>query len=101
MTVTVVCLLQVIGCEDGFLNLMDESGACREDLKCPPKDTDVGKEVEQKLSADEPFMVSSRNKIEAREAATPPPPPPPPSAFTLIQYREDLEVLRSLDIAVT
>ena len=56
------CLLQVIGCEEGFLNLMDENGGCREDLKCPPKDSDLGKEVEQKLKADEPFMVSSRGK---------------------------------------
>ena len=51
-------LLQVISSEDGYLNLMDDAGVCREDLKCPAKDTELGKEIEAKLTSGETFMVS-------------------------------------------
>ena len=49
----------VISCEDGYLNLMDDAGVCREDLKCPSKDTELGKEMESKLLSGETFMVST------------------------------------------
>ncbi|XP_070207179.1 eukaryotic translation initiation factor 5A-1-like isoform X2 [Littorina saxatilis] len=48
----------VLSAEDGFLSLMDEQGACREDLKVPDKGSDLGKEIDTKLEAGEPFMVT-------------------------------------------
>lgn len=40
---------------DGFLNLMDEDGSVREDLRMP--EGDLGKEIQAKLKNDEEFMV--------------------------------------------
>ena len=37
---------------------MDDCGMCREDLKCPAKETELGKEIEPKLKNNETFMVS-------------------------------------------
>ncbi|XP_033498454.1 eukaryotic translation initiation factor 5A-2 isoform X1 [Epinephelus lanceolatus] len=47
---------QVIGINDGFLSLMDDSGATREDLKVP--ETDLGKEITSKFDGEENFMVT-------------------------------------------
>jgi len=46
--------------EGEFLNLMDENGATREDLKLP--DGDLGKEIKQKVDSGEGFLV---NVLEA------------------------------------
>ena len=35
--------MQLIGMEDEFLSLMDDSGETREDLKCP--DGDIGEDI--------------------------------------------------------
>ena len=42
--------------DDGFLDLMDDSGETREDLKLP--EGDVGKEIKTKFENDEQFMVT-------------------------------------------
>ena len=61
--------MQVISCEDGYLNLMDDAGVCREDLKCPSKDTELGKEMESKLLSGETFMVSTSGNRAANAVA--------------------------------
>jgi translation initiation factor 5A len=45
-----------VNIEDGFLILMDDGGETREDLKCP--EGDIGKEIEDKWSRDESFVVT-------------------------------------------
>lgn len=47
--------------EDGFLSLMDDSGECRDDLKCP--DNEIGAEIQAKLDAGEEAMVSHPSRL--------------------------------------
>ncbi|KAM8916960.1 eukaryotic translation initiation factor 5A-1-like isoform 1-T1 [Spinachia spinachia] len=47
---------QVIDVADGFLSLMDDGGATREDLKLP--EGDIGKEIEKKFDNGDNFMVT-------------------------------------------
>ncbi|KAK7497952.1 hypothetical protein BaRGS_00010823 [Batillaria attramentaria] len=48
---------QVIGCEDGYLSLMDDAGNMRDDLKAPTEG-DLGKEVKEKVDNEETFHVT-------------------------------------------
>lgn len=50
-------LLQLIGIQDGYLSLLDDSGDVREDLKIP--EGDLGKEIESKHEAGEEILVST------------------------------------------
>ncbi|XP_031703837.1 eukaryotic translation initiation factor 5A-1-like [Anarrhichthys ocellatus] len=47
---------QVIDVAEGFLGLLDDAGAIREDLKVP--DTDLGKEIQTKFDNGDNFMVT-------------------------------------------
>ena len=47
---------QLIGLEDDFLSLMDDTGETREDLKCP--DTDVGQEIKNAIEAEADLLVT-------------------------------------------
>ena len=49
---------QLIGMDDDFLSLMDDSGDTRDDLKCPAEDSDVGKEVRDAISNEADILVS-------------------------------------------
>ena len=51
---------QLIGMDDDFLSLMDDSGDTRDDLKCPAEDDAVGKEVRDAISNEADILVSSR-----------------------------------------
>ena len=49
---------QLIGMDDDFLSLMDDSGDTRDDLKCPGEDTDVGKEIIDSIANETDILVS-------------------------------------------
>jgi len=49
---------QLIGMEDEFLSLMDDSGDTRDDLKCPDEDTDVGKEIQASVANETDILVT-------------------------------------------
>ena len=51
-------VFQVLSSDDGFLQLMDDMGSMREDLRVPGQDTDIGKEIKTKLDNSETFLVS-------------------------------------------
>ena len=44
--------------DDDFLSLMDDSGDTRDDLKCPPEDNDVGKEIIDAIANEADILVS-------------------------------------------
>lgn len=48
---------QLIGMDDDFLSLMDDSGDTRDDLKCPADDNDVGKEVRNAIDNELDILV--------------------------------------------
>ena len=48
--------------DDGFLDLMDDSGDTREDLKLP--EGDLGKEISTKFDNDENFLVTVLKAME-------------------------------------
>lgn len=50
-------LSQLIGIQDGYLSLLQDSGDVREDLKIP--EGDLGKEIENKHDAGEEILVSA------------------------------------------
>ncbi len=52
-----VPLSKLIGIQDGYLSLLQDSGEVREDLKIP--EGDLGKEIETKHEAGEEILVSS------------------------------------------
>lgn len=58
------CLLfpvcQLIGIQDGYLSLLQDSGEVREDLKIP--EGDLGKEIENKHDAGEEILVSTATR---------------------------------------
>ena len=47
---------QLIGLDDDFLSLMDDSGETRDDLKCP--DGDIGEEIRSAVNEEKDIMVS-------------------------------------------
>merc|ERR1711982_183297 len=49
---------QLIGMDDDFLSLMDDSGDTREDLKCHADDNDVGKEVRNAIDNEADILVT-------------------------------------------
>ena len=55
---------QLIGMDDDFLSLMDDSGDTRDDLKCPPEDNDVGKEVRDAIANEADILVSAALVID-------------------------------------
>ena len=50
---------QLIGMEDDFLSIMDDTGETREDLKCP--DDDVGSEIRNAIENETDILVSFEN----------------------------------------
>ena len=54
---------QLIGMDDDFLSLMDDSGDTRDDLKCPPEDNDVGKEVRDAIANEADILVSLATQL--------------------------------------
>lgn len=57
----VVVLSQLIGIQDGYLSLLQDSGEVREDLKIP--EGDLGKEIESRHEAGEEILVSSATRL--------------------------------------
>merc|ERR1712004_767324 len=49
---------QLIGMEDDYLSLMDDSGDTRDDLKCPDEGTDVGNEVRASVANETDILVT-------------------------------------------
>merc|ERR1712184_223598 len=49
---------QLIGMEDDFLSLMDDSGDTRDDLKCPDEGSDVGNEVRASVANETDILVT-------------------------------------------
>ena len=47
---------QLIGLDDDFLSLMDDSGETRDDLKCP--DDDIGNEIRSAIADERDILVS-------------------------------------------
>jgi translation initiation factor 5A len=47
---------QLIGMEDDFLSLMDDSGDTRDDLKCP--EGEIGDEIRAAISEEKEILVS-------------------------------------------
>jgi len=48
--------LQLIGMDDGFLSLMDDSGETRDDLKCP--EGDIGEEIKAAVDSDRDILCT-------------------------------------------
>ena len=47
---------QLIGMDDDFLSMMDDTGDTREDLKCP--EDDVGQEIKNAIDNETDILVS-------------------------------------------
>ena len=49
--------LQLIHINDGFMSLMDDTtGVVRHDIRLPPEDAKVGKEIVEKLTTQQDFI---------------------------------------------
>ncbi|XP_061553079.1 eukaryotic translation initiation factor 5A-2 [Phycodurus eques] len=64
---------QVLGCNDGFLSLMDDSAETRDDLRLP--EGDLAKEIEKKIECEDSFLVTvlkalSEEQVVAIKAQT-------------------------------
>ena len=49
---------QLIGMEDEFLSLMDDTGETREDMKCPDERDEVGNEIRNAIENEVDILVS-------------------------------------------
>merc|ERR1719348_2225179 len=52
---------QLIGMEDDFLSLMDDTGETREDLKCP--EGDVGEEIRKAIDGEVDILVTCLSAV--------------------------------------
>ena len=57
---------QLIGMDDDFLSLMDDSGDTRDDLKCPSEDNDIGKEIIDAIANEADILVSPTSHRQSR-----------------------------------
>ncbi|XP_077445762.1 eukaryotic translation initiation factor 5A-1 isoform X1 [Stigmatopora argus] len=57
---------QLIGIQDGYLSLLQDSGEVREDLKIP--EGDLGREIENKNEAGEEILVTVLNAMDEEAA---------------------------------
>lgn len=64
-------LSQLIGIQDGYLSLLQDSGEVREDLKIP--EGDLGKEIELKHEAGEEILVSTLTSLSLSAVVFTPP----------------------------
>lgn len=48
----------VMGCQDDYLMLMDDTGGERNDLRKPDTSSDLGKEIDGKLDKEDVFLVT-------------------------------------------
>jgi len=52
---------QLIGMDDDYLSMMDDTGDTREDLKCP--EDDVGQEIRTAIANETDILVSSSTTL--------------------------------------
>merc|ERR1712154_644039 len=52
---------QLIGLEDDFLSLMDDSGDTREDLKCP--EGEIGEEIQKAIEAEQDILATCLSAV--------------------------------------
>ena len=48
---------QLIGMEDDFLSLMEDTGETRDDLKCPGEENEVGNEIRAAIDNESEILV--------------------------------------------
>ena len=62
---------QLIGMDDDFLSLMDDSGDTRDDLKCPSEDNDIGKEIIDAIANEADILVSPTARVVVVQTVVP------------------------------